>query len=180
MQEGLDQITRIIQTILTPVVMVTACALLISGVQQRYIAMGDRLRLMNSERLTLVRALLAGHSDHLTRPRLTEIAAQAPRIIHRHRLVRNATGLLYLAIGCYISTMLFLTVADVVGNGFIASLALLGFLVGTVVMLGGIVVMANEIYASHDEVAYEVHHNQQLVADALTSLDSVTGKDEQR
>lgn len=46
-----------IQEILAPVVMVTACALILSGLITRAQAINDRLRLMDGERLDVLRAL---------------------------------------------------------------------------------------------------------------------------
>jgi hypothetical protein len=164
-QAGLDQIARIIQIILVPAVMITTCALLIGGVQQRYIAMGDRLRLLNSERLSLVRSSSQTPSDPLISLRLAEIAAQSPRIVHRHRLVRDGAVLLYVAIACDIVTMLLLAAADIAANHVPAPLILLAFLLGTVLMFGGIVVIIVELVASHREIADEMHHTQAWTAD---------------
>src|SRR5215467_6813811 len=108
--------------------MITTGALLVSGVQQRYIAMGDRLRLLNSERLALARSRSQTSPDPLIPLRLAEIAAQSPRIVYRHKLVRNGAVLLYVAIACDIVTMLLLAAADIAANHVPAPLILLAFL----------------------------------------------------
>jgi uncharacterized membrane protein YphA (DoxX/SURF4 family) len=46
---------RTIQLILAPVVMVTACAILLAGLLSRFAALNDRLRLLARERLDLLR-----------------------------------------------------------------------------------------------------------------------------
>ena len=50
-----ENVTRTIQLILAPVVMITACALLLNGLLSRYDALNARLRIMGRERLDLLR-----------------------------------------------------------------------------------------------------------------------------
>ena len=50
-----DDLAHVIQLILTPVVMITACALTLNGIMGHYQAVSGRLRALVQERINLVR-----------------------------------------------------------------------------------------------------------------------------
>ena len=147
-----DDIARTIQLVLAPVVMVTACAITLGGLMGHYQAVNDRLREMARERLDLVR----GSPDGLGRERLAEIDHQAPDLLRRHRLVRDAVLAIYGAIILFVASMLAIAVATVTGSVAVATLVLALFLVGTLMLLVGVVLSAVEIRISHRALAYEV------------------------
>jgi len=60
-----EMVTRIIQTIIAPVVMVNACAILLGGLVSHSNAINDRLRAMARERIEMLRALGMLTTDRL-------------------------------------------------------------------------------------------------------------------
>src|SRR5579884_4097507 len=97
-----QSIASSIQLIIAPVVMVTACAILINGLLTHYANINDRLRLMARERLDLLRLIRDEKSaapgvDSFTVERLDQIDREMPELLQRHGLVRNALLALYVS-----------------------------------------------------------------------------------
>ena len=150
-------VAQTIQFILAPVVMVTSCAILLTGFLGRYAAINDRMRAMNSERFELLRAARApGPADDLVVERLKEIDHQLPDLLRRHLLVRDSVLVLYLAIVVFVASMFVIAVAALESVTWVATAALGLFLLGTALLLGSLVLTAAEVRASHQAIAYEV------------------------
>src|SRR5690242_9554674 len=129
-----EMTTRIIQTIIAPVVMISTCAILTGGMLSHYGAISDRLRALARERLDLLRfpdggfASAAQLPDAYARERLCEIDMQTPQLLRRHALVHNAILATYLAILCFIVSMFVIGAAALTSSPFAASVALYLFL----------------------------------------------------
>jgi hypothetical protein len=152
---------KTISLILAPVVMLTACGILVSAMLQHYGAINDRVRAMTRERLDLVTGATAGPVE-----RLTEIDHQLPGLLHRHELVRNAVLTIYAAVLVFVLSMFAMAAAAVSTSGTLATVALLIFLGGTAVMLVGLVYFAADIRSSHQALQYEARRVSGLPATA--------------
>src|SRR4030088_1604626 len=83
-----DEIAHIIQSVLAPVVMITACAITVGGLMTHYGAVNDRLRTLMHERLhpLAVGARCRPHPPRATRrdrPPGPRVGAAAPRDTRR-------------------------------------------------------------------------------------------------
>lgn len=168
---SVETITRAIQFILAPVVMVTSCAILANGILSRYASINDRMRSLTKERLDLLRGSDGAMSvssvagNPLKRERLGEIDEQLPRLLHRHRLVHNSTLATYLAILIFLVCMLAIALAVLPNSVTLAMVALVVFLAGTIVLLVGVLLISSEVRISNDEIRYEVERVLSLGAD---------------
>lgn len=146
---------KTIQLILAPVVMVTACGILLTGMLAHYSSINDRIRALAAERLGLV--LLAPTEGHeaLARERLTEIDHQVPMLIHRHRLVHHGILLGYTAVVTLVVCMFVIGAAALADSSTLGTIALFVFLAGTACLMVGTGFVAVEVRASHTSVAYE-------------------------
>jgi hypothetical protein len=149
-----DQVSRTIQLILAPVVMVTACAILTGGLLTRYAAINDRLRAIARERLDL---LSGAARTALGDERLQELDAQAPGLLHRHRQARDALLYTYGASLIFIGDMFVIALAAVSGSAALATAVLVVFLAGIAALFAGLVLTLLEIRTSHLAVHYEVN-----------------------
>jgi Protein of unknown function (DUF2721) len=95
-----QMIAATIQLILAPVVMVSACAILVTGLLSRYAAINDRLRAIGQERLDLLRRKIRASEDPFIDERLAEIDYQIPDLLHRHKLAQNAVLAVYSVRDC--------------------------------------------------------------------------------
>ena len=167
---------RTIQLILAPVVMVTACGLLLNGMLAHYTAINDRLRRLAAERLGL--ALVTPADDHgaLARERLTEIDHQVPMLIDRHRQVHHAILLVYTAVVTLVLSMFIIGAAALADSDTMGTVALLVFLAATAAVLAGAGLMALEVRSSHASVAYEAMRAVGLPS-SWTEVPSTGGED---
>lgn len=153
-------VATVIQMIIAPVVMVTACAIIISGLLSRYSAINDRMRLMARERLDLLLAhkpeLDTAPTHAYTVERLHQIDRQLPDLLRRHRLVRDAVLAVYCAIIVFIVCMFVIAIADALASAWLALGALVLFLLGTAALLVGVVLTAIEVRVSHLAIRFEV------------------------
>lgn len=159
---NVETVTRAIQLILAPVVMVTSCAILVGGLLTRYGEVNDRMRALARERLDLLRttddalSLAAASKDPFRAERLREIDAQLPGLLERHELIHRAVLAMYLAILVFVMSMLAIAAAIIPNSAVLAGVALLIFLGGAVVLLTGVIFISIEVRKSAVAVSYEV------------------------
>lgn len=146
--------------ILAPVVMVSACAILQSGLLARYAAINDRLRAMAAERLALLR--LAPGVDPFAAERFQEIAGQVPGLLHRHMLARNAVLAVYSAVFSFVLDMVLIAASVLVGSNLAAGAVLIVFLLSTIILLLGVSFAVVEVRSSQADVHYEVRRVMSL------------------
>jgi hypothetical protein len=173
---NVETITRAIQFILAPVVMVTSCAILVGGMLTLYVDLKGRLRELAKERLELLRgpngsldaSLVAG--DAFKSERLREIDAQLPGLLRRHTLVHHGVLAIYLAVMVFVVSMLIIAVAVIPNSVALGIVALGVFLFGTAVMLVGVVLIGLEVRTSNEAVRYEVDRVMSLGQTVATVL----------
>lgn len=145
-------VTRTIQLVLAPVLIITACAIMVDGFLGRYAAISDRLRALTRERLELLR----GDSAHAyTTERLFEIGVQFPDLLRRLRLMQGAVLYGYGGVAVLILDMFVIALAVATGSRGTATLALGLFLLGTTGLLLGTLLAVLEVRTSHLSVSDE-------------------------
>ena len=149
---NIEMVTHTIQLILAPVVMVTACGLMLNSLVARYGAINDRIRGMSRERLDVLRRMSAAQLDA---ERLTEIDAQIPDLLHRHKQLRDALMFVYAAVLVFIGNMFVIAVASVVQTNVLATLVLVFFLMGIALMFVAVLIVTLEVSNSHRALNFE-------------------------
>jgi hypothetical protein len=154
-----ETVARTIQLILAPVVMVSACAILLTGLLSRYAAINDRLRLMGRERFDLIAALkedTASYRSILHGERLSQIDYQIPLLMRRHKMAHDSVLAIYCSTGIFVADMFIIALGAVSYADWIGIGVLLVFVLGTLALLGGVLITAWEVRISHRAVHYEV------------------------
>ena len=157
----LQNVQGAIATIIAPVVMITASAILISGILAQYAQINDRLRTFARERLELLRTDDGGlaHSADLNgayaTERLRELDTQIPRLLRRYQVVHNAVLTMYCAVLLYVVTMFAIGAAYKLQSSAWATAALLIFLTGMATMLVAVGLQAFYVYGANTSVQYE-------------------------
>ncbi len=147
-----ETLARTIQSILAPVVMISACAITVGGLWGHASSINDRLRALNHERLELWRA---GATDVYAVERLHQIDTQTPTLVRRHRRVIQSIVAMYGAILVYIVSMFAIAGANLANIS--ATLALLLFLAATFLLLIAILLAILEIRISQTAIEFEVN-----------------------
>lgn len=152
---GSDAVGKVIQLVLAPVVMVSACAITVGGILSRYQAINDRLRNLNRERLDLLR--VRNTADIYTQERITIIDQQYPDLLERLRTIHNAAVALYSAMAIFLVDMLVIAVVALnPAASWAAVVAISVFLVAIATMSLGLIWMVQEVSNSLRSVTYEV------------------------
>lgn len=158
MQFPIEEAARAIQTILAPAVMISACGLLLLGMQNRYGRINDRMRALARERLDL----LPKRGDPVADVRLEAIERQMPDLVLRVRLQRNAVYSLFGAVIVFVVDAFVIASSLFAARDALNMIALAVFLVGMGLVLVGMVLAAREIAISARAVTLEVEEIMKL------------------
>ena len=149
-----ETVTRTIQLILAPVVMVSACAIFVGGLLSHYESINGRMRTMARERLELLRNPVDG--DRFLTERLGELDVQLPQLLHRHALVHHALLAAYSGILILVASMCAIAFSAVTAAEWLVALVLAMFVAGILAILLSVVLIALEVRTSQRAVAFEV------------------------
>jgi len=150
-----------VQAMVAPVVLITAAALLSGALLAMYGSINDRMRAMSHERLDILTGadgtlLAVAQVPASGRERLTQIDAQLPMLLRRHRLLHDAVLLLFAGVAVLVLSVIAIGLAVTNRWGPVGTVALVLVLVGTVTLLTGLLFAARSIMGSMDAVHYEV------------------------
>ncbi|MFZ1519531.1 MAG: DUF2721 domain-containing protein [Ignavibacteriaceae bacterium] len=150
-------IVEIIQLMLAPGIMISACGLLLLGMNNKYSLVVNRIRLLNEERRkTIHKTTEEKDFNYQENQRLQSISMQISRLVYRVGLVRNAVLCYTVAVALFVLTSLS------IGFGFLLELTKLNtivtvlFLLGMVSVLCGVIFAAYETYKGYEIVNFEV------------------------
>ena len=150
-----------IQAMVAPVVLITAAALLSGALLGMYGAVNDRMRAMSHERLDILTGadgtlLAVAQVPASGRERLTQIDAQLPMLLRRHRLLHDAVLLMFAGVAVLVMSVVAIGLAVTNRWGPVGIVALVLVLVGTATLLTGLLFAARSIMASTDAIDWEV------------------------
>lgn len=134
---------QVVAAAVSPVVMISATAILIAGVNSRYISISDRVRNLAREY----------RSEGTVRSRALNIHRQMRVFHHRLHLVSWATRVLYSAVFCFVCVALLITMASLRHGIQSATLAL--FLLGLALIAGAILLQLIELQESNTTIYLE-------------------------
>jgi hypothetical protein len=155
----IETATRTIQFVLAPVIMVTACSLLLNGILTRYTTRSNRIRLMTRERLDLVFGI---HKGDLAAERLTEIDLQLPLMKRQLNLAHKSIVAIYTADAVFILDMFIIALSLVPGARYAPVAAVVLFLVGVAIVLVGITLTALEVSTSKEAILLEMERSMRI------------------
>ena len=134
---------KVVSVAVTPVVMVSATAILISGVNSRYISISDR-----------VRAIAREYRDRATSVERQENIRGQMIVFHRRlHLVSWASRVLYAAAGCFTAVALLISIS--VSQQILLGASLGAFLTGLMLVALAIVLQLLELQQSNTTIDLE-------------------------
>jgi len=154
---NITSIVEIIQLMLAPGIMISACGLLLLGMNNKYSLVVNRIRLLNEERRKAIhKATEDKDFNYQENQRLQSISMQISKLVYRVGLVRNAVLCYTVAVALFVLTSLS------IGFGFLLELTKLNtivtilFLLGMISVLCGVIFAAYETYKGYEIVNFEV------------------------
>jgi len=136
----------LVQSMVTPAVMISACGLLLLSISNKLARIVDRTRELNSEDRDL--------SNEADTVRRLSIRNQIDILLRRALLLRNACGLLYLAVAVFALTSLCVGLSSAARA--LEVLMLLLFVIGLATVVWAGILAYLEIRLSHHAIAEEI------------------------
>ena len=146
-------IVHLIQGMLAPGLMISACGLLLLGMNNKYSLVVNRIRLLNEEKRKIVHLELIEEDDN---NRLSNIELQISHLIQRISLVRNAVFSYSLAVALFIVSSVLIGVTINSEAHTFDWLIISFFYAGMFAVFVGIIFAAIEVWKGYRIVKIEV------------------------
>ncbi|MEO8398530.1 MAG: DUF2721 domain-containing protein [Ignavibacteriaceae bacterium] len=143
-------IVNVIQLMLAPGLMISACGLLLLSMNNKYSLVVNRIRLLNEERRKLV-AKIDKEFKYQENTRMESLSVQIHSLAYRAKLVRNAVLSYSIAVGLFILTSL------LIGIEYFSDTEKLSYFITALFLLGMVSVFLGVIFASYETIkGYEI------------------------
>jgi hypothetical protein len=143
-----------IQAILTPALMISACGLLLLGLNNRYVSVVTRMRTLNDEKRRRLSDPDAIDREYVDALRFESVMRQIPLLLTRVSYLRRSLMYLWCGVICYLSTSLLLATSLLLLKD-VAAFAVWVFLLGLVFALVGVVYALMDIVLADKVLRYE-------------------------
>ncbi len=143
----------LIQIMLAPGLMISACGLLLLGMNNKYSLVVNRIRLLNEERRTLKYAKDQAISEQ---PRHKSIDLQIQKLYSRMVLIRNAVFAYSIAVAFFIVSSLMIGFNKVTTPANLNWIVIVLFLIGMVFVFAGVIFAAIEVWKGYSIVRIEI------------------------
>ena len=149
-------IVEMIQSMLAPGLMISACGLLLLGMNNKYSLVVNRIRLLNDEKRKVLSRYAASDETTSDNIRLESITRQLDKLVFRVKLVKNAVLFYTLAVSLFIFTSILIGLRLLLQEDSLSSLIMIVFLVGMVLVLIGAFFAAYETVKGFEIINLEV------------------------
>ena len=156
MIEKSSSIVQIIQLMLAPGLMISACGLLLLAMNNKYSLVVNRIRLLNEERRRSLIKTGGKDPDYEENVRLESISKQISALLVRVKLVRNAVLSYTIAIAFFVLTSLLIGLQFILSGILLTAMIVALFLLGMVSVVAGIFYAAYETKKGYEIVQLEV------------------------
>jgi hypothetical protein len=149
-------IVEVIQLMLAPGLMISACGLLLLAMNNKYSLVVNRIRLLNEEKRRFIAKAGEREFSYEENIRLESISIQLRALAFRVKLVRNAVLFYTVAVALFVITSLFIGIQYLFELQTLSYLITLFFLIGMVCVLSGVIYAAYETIKGHQIIRLEV------------------------
>jgi hypothetical protein len=149
-------VVEIIQSMLAPGIMISACALLLLGENNKYSMVVNRIRSLDEEKRKLKLLETESKITSTQGHRLKSIALQTEKLVFRMKLIRNAV--LFYSIGVAFFTISCLTIglSFVLKEVNIELIVIIIFLLGMISVLSGVFFAYLEAFKGYKIIKIEI------------------------
>jgi len=149
-------IVSVIQAMLAPGIMISACGLLLLGMNNKYSLVVSRIRALADEKRKLITPPKQGNLNQHEEKRLNNINMEINLFANRVVLVKKAVTSYYIAVSFFIFASLLIGVNFLSDQEITNIIALIFFLVGMVSVVVGVYYAAQEIKKGLEIVKIEI------------------------
>ena len=148
---GKISIVEVIQLMLAPGLMISACGLLLLAMNNKYSTVVNRIRLLNEEKRRFISKVSGKEFSYEETVRIESISIQIRKLAYRARLVRNAVLSYTFGVALFVITSL------LIGLQFIFDLEKLGSIITVLFLIGMISVLFGVLFAAYETIkGYEI------------------------
>lgn len=151
-----NNIVEVIQLMLAPGLMISACGLLLLGVNNKYSLVVNRIRLLNDEKRKILEQSGNSETALADNVRLESISIQLEKLVHRVKLVKQAVQNYTIAVALFILTSILIGMSYVFEIKNIHYFITIIFLTGMLLVLAGALFAAYETKKGHEIITLEV------------------------
>lgn len=145
--------SELIQAMLAPGLMISACGLLLLGMNNKYSLVVNRIRLLNEERRKI---LYDENWKEKKKKHHKSIGLQIEKLTRRVALVRNAVFAYSLAVAFFIIASLLIGINQLSGGTGLTWLVIIAFLTGMIFVFAGIIYAAIEVWHGYKIINIEI------------------------
>lgn len=149
-------IVEVIQLMLAPGIMISACGLLLLGMNNKYSLVVNRTRLLTEERRRIFSKAGDRELNYEESLRLESITIQLTKLIERVKYVRNAVLSYTTAVALFVLTSLFIGVQYIFNLKNLNYTITILFLMGMISVFVGIIFAALETKHGFEIIQFEV------------------------
>lgn len=149
-------IVNVIQAMLAPGLMISACGLLLLGMNNKYSLVVNRIRQLDDEKRKLTTYPKKDNLHPDEQQRLENVKLQIDHFAHRVMLVKNAVISYSVAVAFFIIASLLIGLQFKFNSEWISQIAICAFLAGMVSVFIGVLFAAQEIRKGHQIVKIEI------------------------
>ena len=150
-------ISEIIQGMLAPGIMISACGLLLLGMNNKYSMVVNRIRSLDEEKRKL-HSIESGLNDH-QKKRLNSIIQQTYKLAFRVKLVRNAVISYSIAVALFIMTCLSIGIQYTIDSVNFTGAVIVFFLLGMASVFTGILFACHEVMKGYEIIKIEIRES---------------------
>lgn len=146
---------QVIEAVLAPGIMISACGLLLLGMNNKYSLVVSRIRLLGEERRKF--SIKASKEEFLYQEevRLKSISIQIEKLKYRVKLVRNAVFSYSLAVALFVITSMQIGLSFIIKSSGSEPLIIVSFSFGMLFVLVGICYAAVETIKGYEIINFE-------------------------
>ena len=149
-------VVQIIQLMLAPAVMISACGLLLLSINNKYSLVVNRIRLLNEEKRKYSQKVSGEQFSTEDSVRLEIIAKQVEFLLFRVKLVKNSVLAYTIAVALFVLTSLSIGLSYFAKVVDLQFLVITTFLIGMIFLLLGVVYAGFETKKGYDIILFEV------------------------
>jgi hypothetical protein len=150
---------QIIEAMLAPGILISACGLFLLGMNNKYSLVVNRIRALNDELRKLNLLIQSNELSQMETVRRESIYLQISKLYERIRLIRNAVVSYSTAVGFFVATCFSIGFQFIFGETvLLSSISLAWFIVGLCSLFIGIVFAVKEVQKGFKIVGIEIDH----------------------
>jgi len=149
-------IVEMIQSMLAPGLMISACGLLLLGMNNKYSLVVNRIRLLNDEKRKVLNRFSSSDETTSDNVRLESITRQLDKLVFRVKLVKNAVLSYTIAVALFIFTSILIGLRLLLLANSLSSTIMIIFLCGMILVLSGSFFAAYETVKGFEIINLEV------------------------